>query len=131
MEITPLLMCEGYGFISNHGRKYQTDVFDTLFMGQKTICIRGPEAAKVFYDDRRFIRKGVAPKRIQKTLIGKDGVQGLDGAEHSKRKMMFLSIMNQANIQLLRKLMLKEWEISSRRWVVERHRRGIVVQGRW
>lgn len=119
MEITPLLMCEGYRFISNHGRKYRTDVFETFFMGQKTICIRGPEAANVFYDDERFIRKGVAPKRIQKTLIGKNGVQGLDGAEHSKRKMMFLSIMNQKNIQLLRKLMLKQWEISSLRWEKE------------
>lgn len=119
VEITPLLMCEGYGFISNHGRKYRTDIFETLFMGKKTICIRGPEAAKVFYDDRHFIRKGVAPKRIQKTLTGKNGVQGLDGEEHSKRKMMFLSIMNQSNVRLLKKLMLKQWETSSRRWEKE------------
>ena len=116
MESGPLVLLEGYRFISNHGRKYKTDVFETRFMGKKTICIRGPEAAKIFYDDRRFKREGAAPKRIQKTLTGENGVQGLDGAEHSNRKMMFISIMEPANIELLKKLMLKQWEISSRRW---------------
>lgn len=116
VESSPMLLWEGYKFISNRGRKLRTDIFETRIMGKKVICIRGSEAAEVFYDERRFKRKGAAPKRVQKTLTGENGVQGLDGAEHSQRKMMFLSIMNSANLELLQRILLKQWEISSRRW---------------
>lgn len=38
----------------------------------------GSEAAQLFYDWRRFARRGVMPKAIQMTLLGEGGVQGLD-----------------------------------------------------
>lgn len=116
MDSSLLLFLEGYKFISNWGRKCQTDVFETYLMGKKVICIRGPQAAQIFYDERRFKRKNAAPMRVQKTLTGENGVQGLDGAEHRHRKMMFLSIMNPDNLAMLRKILRKQWELSSQRW---------------
>lgn len=38
----------------------------------------GPEAVRLFYDPRRFVRRSATPKAIQKTLLGEGGVQGLD-----------------------------------------------------
>ncbi|MBE5967453.1 MAG: cytochrome P450 [Lachnospiraceae bacterium] len=116
LESSPMLLWEGYKFIGNQGRKSGTDIIETRIMGKKATCIRGPEAAEVFYDERFFERKDAMPKRVQKTLTGENGVQGLDGVEHRQRKMMFLSIMNPTNMELLKKILLKQWEISSRRW---------------
>jgi fatty-acid peroxygenase len=62
----------------------------------------GEEAAKVFYDNNYFKRKDVAPKRVQKTLTGQNGVQGLDGDAHRNRKQMFLSIMTPENMKTLK-----------------------------
>jgi len=116
MDSSLLLLLEGYKFISNWGRKYHTDVFETYLMGKKVICIRGPQASQIFYDERRFIRENATPMRVKKTLTGENGVQGLDGAEHRHRKMMFLSIMNPDNLALLRKILLKQWILISQKW---------------
>jgi len=59
-----------------------------------TICIVGAEAARIFYDSDRFARHGAMPLRVQKTLLGQEGVQGLDGKAHTARKGMFLSCLD-------------------------------------
>lgn len=41
------------------------------------------------------------PGRIQKTLLGEGGVQGLDGAAHQHRKKMFMSLMGTRRIAAL------------------------------
>lgn len=69
------LLREGYRFIPNRRRKFQSDIFEVTLMGQKTICISGPEAAKVFYDEKKFKRRNVPPRRIRKSLFGDGGVQ--------------------------------------------------------
>ncbi|NLK28832.1 MAG: cytochrome P450 [Clostridiales bacterium] len=116
LESSPMLLLDGYEFISKRCNRYGTDLFETRFMGQKVICMRGEEAARLFYDEDRFRRKGAAPKRIQKTLFGENGVQGLDAAEHKLRKMMFLSIMVPENVERLRRLTRKQWEIHAAKW---------------
>jgi len=119
IESSPMLLWEGYKFIGNRGRKFGTEVLEMRLMGQKVMGIRGPQAARIFYNDRYFKRKGAAPKRVQKTLTGENGVQGLDEAEHRQRKMMFLSIMNPDNLAQLNKILLKQWKIQSRKWEQE------------
>ena len=79
----------------------------------------GAAAAEVFYDELRFKRRNVAPRRFQKTLFGVGGVQGLDGEEHRHRKQMFMSLMTEERIRLLGELSLSEWEIAARRWEKE------------
>jgi fatty-acid peroxygenase len=78
-------------------------------MLQKTICMTGAKAASFFYDEQNFIRKGGMPEPILATLLGKGGVQGLDGTAHRHRKKMFMSVMTSENIERLVKLTEKIW----------------------
>ncbi|MFV1994257.1 MAG: cytochrome P450 [Verrucomicrobiales bacterium] len=89
------LLREGYLFIPNRCRSLNSDVFETRLMSKDVICLSGYEGAKLFYDDDLFERKNAAPKRLQKSLTGENGVQSLDGAAHKHRKAMFMSLMTQ------------------------------------
>lgn len=110
------MLLEGYCFIQNRCDRYKTDIFQTRLLGQKAICMSGEEAAKIFYNNNYFKRKDVAPKRVQKTLTGQNGVQGLDGAAHINRKQMFMSIMTKENLKKLTDYTSRQWKVSSAKW---------------
>lgn len=110
------LVFEGYLFLPNRFHRYQTDIFQTRLFWETVICMRGEEAAKVFYDSDRFIRKGAAPKRLQKTLFGENGVQGLDGAEHAHRKALFMSLMTPERLKILTGMIREQWNAYSLKW---------------
>ncbi|OZU89299.1 cytochrome P450 [Virgibacillus indicus] len=116
IDHTLALLSEGFRFIPNRLRNYDTDIFQTRLLGQKVICISGKEAANVFYDNELFQRKDAAPKRIQKTLFGEGGVQGMDDAAHSHRKELFMSLMTPERLQVLNNLTNEHWEISLDKW---------------
>lgn len=110
------LLREGYMFLANRRKSFASNIFETRLLGQKAICMGGEEAAKLFYDNDKFIRTGAAPKRLQKTLFGVGGVQGLDEEEHRNRKGMFMSIMTPNHLERLNRLTQKYWDIKSREW---------------
>lgn len=110
------LLLEGYLFIPNRCYKYKTDIFQTRLLGKKAICMTGEDAAKVFYNDNYFKRKDVTPKRIQKTLTGQNGVQGLDGNAHTNRKQMFMSLMTPENLKVLIDYTTEQWIANSAKW---------------
>ena len=112
----PHFVRTGFEFIKSECDRLQTDVFSTRFFGAKTICMRGPEAARLFYDESRFERAGVMPARLQKTLFGVGGVQGLDGEAHQHRKEMLLSLMSEEHITSLSNLMLEQFAKQLPRW---------------
>jgi fatty-acid peroxygenase len=87
------LLTQGYDYISNECERRGTDVFSTRLLAKPVVCMRGAEATEVFYDPDRFRRAGVAPRRVEATLVGRGGVQGLDGDAHRERKQMFMSLM--------------------------------------
>lgn len=116
LESSPMLYFEGYNFIQNRCKRYGTNIFQTRLFGQRVICISGEEAAKIFYDEKLFYRKGATPKFIQKTLFGQCGVQGLDGVSHKLRKVMFMSIMSPQNLETLDEITKKVWQNRIRRW---------------
>ncbi|WP_338666250.1 hypothetical protein VQH23_25910 (plasmid) [Pararoseomonas sp. SCSIO 73927] len=66
-------------------------MFEARLLLRRTICMKGPEAAALLCDVDRFGRRGAMPVRIQKTLLGRGGVQGLDDAAHRHRKAMFMT----------------------------------------
>ncbi len=115
-ESTLALFRDGYEFIGKRCERLGSDVFQTRLMLQKTVCMRGPEAAQVFYDQRYFQRKGGAPLRVQKTLFGQGGVQGMDGEAHRHRKAMFMSLMSAESIDCLVRIMSVEWRAALPRW---------------
>ncbi len=84
---------DGYLFISKRMKENQTEVFSARFFGKKIFFLMGKEAAQLFYNEEFFKRKGVCPMRVQKTLFGKKGIQGLDGKVHKSRKNLFMSLL--------------------------------------
>ena len=107
---------EGYEFILNRSDKYDANVFETKILGEKTICLTGKEAAKLFYDNEKFKRSGAAPKRVQKTLFGENGVQALDGDAHHHRKAMFMSLMTKSMLEEITELTKKYWDQYAAQW---------------
>lgn len=65
---------------------YQSDAFETRFLGDKAIVIGGEEAARLFYDEEKIKRKGALPKPVLATLSGRGSVQTLDDEDHRHRK---------------------------------------------
>lgn len=90
---------EGYQYIPNRRKIYQSDIFETRLLGQKAVCMGGEEAAHLFYDESKIKRNGAAPKFAMATLLGRDGVQTLDDAEHRNRKQYFLDLMTEERIR--------------------------------
>ncbi|MFB4261758.1 cytochrome P450 [Shouchella clausii] len=107
---------EGYLYGTNRAQAFQSDLFKTRLLGQEAICIRGEEAAELFYDNEKFKRAGAAPKRVVKTLFGKGGVQALDGEAHHHRKAMFMSLMSKETLKDIRAIASKQWELAAQRW---------------
>jgi fatty-acid peroxygenase len=115
-DSTLALAYEGYTFISKRCDNYNSHIFQTRLLGRPTICMRGKEAARVFYDTDHFKRKGVVPKRILSTLFGVGGVQGLDGEAHRNRKQMFMKLMSSKNIDRLAELATEQWHHYAKKW---------------
>ena len=116
IDDTLALLQEGYLYIKNRLDKHKSDLFQTHLLAQKVICISGKKAAEVFYNMARFVRKGAAPKRVQKTLTGENTVQGMDGETHIHRKSLFMLLTTKQHPKTLADLAAKEWEAAITRW---------------
>lgn len=100
----------------NQRRLLNTDVFAISVPGMKVMCIGGEEAAAVFYDPEKFVRKGAIPLPVQKTLTGVEAIHTTDGAQHSHRKALFMSLMTDESVSKLQDLIRYELEVASRQW---------------
>lgn len=116
IDSTINLLKDGYQFIMDRSDRFNSPVFETRLLGQKAICMIGEEAAELFYDEEKFQREGAAPNRVQETLFGKGGVQGLDGSAHKHRKEMFMRIMSKENLGKLNEIVTEQWEDAIARW---------------
>lgn len=110
------LIREGYMYMINRFQSFQSNIFETRLLGKRAVCMRGKEAAEIFYDPDKFQRKGVTPKRAMETLLGKKGVQTLDGIAHRHRKEMFMSIMTSAERKRLMEIVNRMWENAITEW---------------
>ncbi|HEY0697687.1 MAG TPA: cytochrome P450, partial [Micromonospora sp.] len=100
---------DGYRYISDRCDRLHTDVFATRLMLRPTICLRGREAAELFYDETRFQRAGAAPSRLQRTLVGVGGVQGMDDEAHRHRKAMLMSVVTPQRVRDLAETVRWVW----------------------
>lgn len=116
IDNTMKLLKEGYLFIPNRVQKYHSNIFQTRLLGQKVICMRGEDSAKLFYNDQLFTRKGAAPRRIQQSLFGKKAIQTIDGSKHEHRKKLFMSFMTPDRIDDLIKISKDQWNTNSKQW---------------
>ena len=79
-------------------------------------CVRGAEAARLFYDPERFERAGVLPRRVRATLVGEGGVQTLDDEPHRRRKQMFMALMGPDALAEIDSIFADTWRRYARRW---------------
>lgn len=114
-----VLLKEGYEYILNKREELDSNVFDTTLLGETTICLSGKEATALFYDNDKFKRDGVMPKRVLNTLFGQGGVQTLDGAAHDHRKQMFMPLLSQEILQELHEIAAEQWNLAVDKWQKE------------
>lgn len=103
------LLADPYRYISRRCRQAGVDAFETRLLGRRTICMSGPRAAQLFYDPQRFMREGAAPETLKSTLFGHGAVQGMDGAAHRRRKLLFMMIAAPAHTAELTAMVEAAW----------------------
>jgi fatty-acid peroxygenase len=116
LDSTLSLVREGYEFIWNRCRRFHSDLFAARVMGRPAVCIHGREAAELFYDARKFERRGALPRRVVTSLFGNRTVQMLDDEPHRRRKAAFLSLMGPSRIDELVRETARQWQIAIRGW---------------
>jgi fatty-acid peroxygenase len=120
-----LLFSEGYEFISNRCRRFDTDLFATRIMLRKAVCMQGAEAAEQFYHPGRFTRRGALPLFALTLIQDLGSVMVMDGEDHRRRKEMFLTLMSPEAIARLAERTAFHWRASVRKW--ERRRRVVLL----
>lgn len=116
VDQTLALLADPYRHISRLCELGSSDAVETRLMLKETTCLRGREAAHVFYDEARIVRAGAMPAPIRRTLLGEGGVQGLDGDAHRCRKRVFMSLMTPARVAMLGDLFETEWRRAATAW---------------
>jgi fatty-acid peroxygenase len=80
------------------------------------VCMRGAEAARIFYEGDRFTRQGAMPQTTLRLLHDEGSVQSLDGAAHRHRKGLFMSLMTPISITRTADLLEQHWRNELPRW---------------
>jgi fatty-acid peroxygenase len=111
------LVNDGFTFIMNRRRAYNTDIFKIPVPGMNIICFGGEDAAEAFYDQRKFLRKGAVPLPIQQTLTGVNAIHTTDDLQHHNRKALFMSLMTDHEMMRLQRIVRNQVEKASRSWV--------------
>lgn len=114
------LMKEGYNFIRRRCEVHKSDIFTTRVMLQPAICVSGEEAAALVYDNKYFVRKPVASKRIQKLLFNEKGSQIPDDTLQIQRKEMFKSLRGPEQISQLAGIIREQWLFTAKQWESEK-----------
>lgn len=110
------LLADPYGFIGKRCQRLGSELFRARLLLEPNICMMGRDAAEMFYDDERFVRKCAVLKRFERTLTGSGGVQGLDGDAHRLRKKLFTSLVTSDEAIRLGQMTAEEWRSASLRW---------------
>ncbi|WP_395442842.1 cytochrome P450 [Caulobacter sp. UC70_42] len=116
LDQTLALLADPYRHISHLCEEASSDAVETHFMLKQTTCLRGRDAAQVFYDEDHISRAGAMPAPIRRTLVGEGGVQGLDGDPHRARKRLFMSLMSPTRVTQLGELFEAEWARAEAAW---------------
>lgn len=87
------LLGDPYRFVMKQCARLGSDAFQGRLLFRRTLFLMGEDAAVLFYNPQLFQRQGAAPLRLQRTLFGVGGLQALDGAEHRRRKALFMDLV--------------------------------------
>lgn len=79
LDATIALAGKGYEFIGDRCRRLGADAFETRLMLRRAVCVRGRDAAAMFYAGGRFTRRHAMPSTALRLLQDVGSVQTLDG----------------------------------------------------
>jgi fatty-acid peroxygenase len=113
---TLALLSEGYRFLPDRFERFGSDMFTTRLMLRKALCVRGEDAASMFYQPGRFTRRHALPPTTMALLQDFGSVMALDGEAHKKRKAMFMSLLGPLERQRLVGLAVAQWRAQFARW---------------
>lgn len=116
IDATRAFFQEGYRFVSNRCERFGSDIFETRLLGGPAICMRGAQAAEMFYEPERMTRKGALPMSTLKLLQDKGSVATLDGPAHHHRKAMFLDLLSPAHAEAIARRAAEELETRAAAW---------------
>lgn len=116
LDSSAFLLADPYRYISRRCQELGSDLFEARLMLAPTICMTGPEAARLFYDPNFFQRERAAPEPVRATLFGKSTLQGQDGETHRLRKKLFMEMTSPPRVQELVHQATLEWQRLARRW---------------
>jgi fatty-acid peroxygenase len=116
LDDTRAFFAEGYEYISNRCRALDTDVFETRLLLKRATCMRGEEAARLFYGPGNFSRSRSVPPTTLRLLQDEKSVNSLEGAPHRRRKAMFLSITEGDGLHRLADELEIQWRIAMVSW---------------
>jgi len=114
------ILADPYGFIGKRCDRVGSDLFRTRLLLKENICIRGRDAAEVFYDQDRFYRAGAVVPRAEIVLTGRGGVQGLDHDPHHHRKAMFTSVVGPHTACDVANRCTAEWRRRAKLWAASK-----------
>jgi fatty-acid peroxygenase len=120
LDRTAGLLVEGYPFLAGRRRRWGSDGGDAAvelrLLGERAVCVGGPEAVRLFYEPERFRRRDAAPRPLATTLFGRNAVHLLDGPAHRHRKAMFLSLLDPAAAREIAAVADRLWQAAVDRW---------------
>ncbi|MEU7914257.1 cytochrome P450 [Microbispora bryophytorum] len=115
-DTTLLLLLEGYAWLPARWRETQGEMVHTRLTGRRAVVLRGPDAARFFYDDNHVQRAPALPEPIKSTLLGHGAVHTLDQAAHRARKGMFMSLMTPRSVAALVDETTAAWDEAVATW---------------
>ena len=109
-------LAEGYDFMPRRYAALGSDMFAARLMLRRALCVRGEDAARMFYQPGRFTRRHALPATTMALLQDFGSVMALDGEAHRKRKAMLMSLFGPLERQRLVGLAAAEWRTQFARW---------------
>jgi fatty-acid peroxygenase len=108
---------DGYRALPEERARHDgADAFETRLLGRRTLVVRGPTGARLFYDASVIRRHDAIPPPLASLLFGTGAVHGLDDAEHAERKAMFLGLLTEERIAPLVTAVERELARRTARW---------------
>jgi fatty-acid peroxygenase len=113
---TLALLREGYEFVARRCDRHGSDLFETRLMLRRVVCLRGAEAARLFYEGDRLTRRGAIPLPTLLLLQDAGSVQTLDDDAHRWRKRLFMSVLTPEAVGRLAGRLADEWRARLPAW---------------
>lgn len=114
------LLAEGYCFMKRRYELLHSNAFATRLMLRRALCVRGEDAARMFYQPGRFTRRHALPPTTMALLQDFGSVATLDGDMHRQRKAMLMGLFGPLERQRLVALAEAEWHKRFLRWPQQR-----------